>query len=117
MRADGCGSCGVEGQNEDAGEGESVPRILARGPSKTAWYSQYLARSPTLNERPGPDAPMWWLGDRVSLALGLGCPQSPALRDQAPLEGPVGGRSRVRVSTQEAHRAEPNAVWRVEWWT
>ena len=79
------------------------PRFLAWGSLNIAWCSQYAALSPTLNEQQGPDSPMWWLGDRVSLALGIGSPQSPALGLQAPGDGPLLVPPRFRVSPQEAH--------------
>ena len=50
----------------------------------------------------------------MSAALGLGGPQSPALRRQAPWEGPLGGRGRVRVSPQEAGRPDPQVVRRAQ---
>ena len=64
------------------------PKDFSRASSNIAWCSQYPALSPTLNEHQGPDSPVWWLGDRVSLALGLGGPQSPALGHQALGIGP-----------------------------
>ena len=52
----------------------------------------------------------------MSLALGLGGPQSSALQCQAPWEGTLRDQNRFRVSPQEAGRPEPMAVWRVEEW-
>ena len=70
-------------------EGECGPKGFGTGGSlNIAWCSQCPALTPILNERQGPDSPVWWLGDRVSLALGLGGPQSPSLWCQAPWEGP-----------------------------
>ena len=50
----------------------------------------------------------------MSPALGLRGPKSPALRRQAPFEGPLGGRPRVRVSPQEAGRPDRLVVWQAE---
>ena len=50
----------------------------------------------------------------MSPALGLGDPQSPALRRQARWEGPFGGRPRVRVSPLKASRPDLPAVGQVE---
>ena len=58
--------------------------------------------------------PVWQHGDWVSLAQGLGSPQSPALQCQAPWDGPPRGRPRVRVSPQEARRPQLKAVQRAE---
>ena len=71
--------------------------------------------SPILNEPWGPDGPLMWPGDRMSLALGLGSPQTPVLRCQTPWEGHICCRTMVSVSPQEAHRHEMMAVVHAEW--
>ena len=106
---------GVAGQVEGTRERGHWPKALSLSAFKGRRGLGVSAISPVLNERRGPDSPVWWLVDRVSLALGLGSPQSPALRSQAPWERPLWGRSRVRVSPQEARRCEPRAVGHVEW--
>ena len=63
-------------------------------------------RSPALNDQGRPKQTGWWRGGSLSLALGLRGPQSPGLRRQAPWEGPLAGRPRVRVSPQEASRPD-----------
>ena len=50
----------------------------------------------------------------MSPALGVGGSQSPALCSQAPWEGHLGGRPRVRVSPLEAGRPDPLAVRRAK---
>ena len=92
MQAEGCGACWVAGQNEDAVQGEHGCKGFSTGSYEYCHCSQFPKLSPILNEQQGPDTPMWWLGDRVSLAQWLGCPQSPALQHQATWEGPHGGR-------------------------
>ena len=52
----------------------------------------------------------------MSLALGLRGLQSPMLRCQALLEGPLGGKPRVRVSPKKAGRPDPPLVHRAEGW-
>ena len=89
MQADGCGACRVAGPNEEAGRGVWAQGFCHGASSNIAWCSQYPALSHTLYEQQGPNLPVWWLGDRVSLQLGLGGPQSPALGHQAPGDGPL----------------------------
>ena len=72
--SNGCGVCGVAGQNEDAEEGSVGPSVLARGVIKYCLVLTVPGPFPALSEWWGPDSPMWWLGDRVSLALGLAVP-------------------------------------------
>ena len=67
-----------------------------------------------LNDRRHPNGPGWRPGGRVSLALGLGGPQTQLLWPQAPWEGHLGVRPRVRVSPQEASRHQLMAVGRAE---
>ena len=105
------------GMSEGTEEGIVGPKVWSSGHSKVDSGSEFPAHSPTLNERWCPVRPMWWPGGSVSLPLGVGCAQSPALQCQDPGEGPLWGRPRIRVSTQEAHRPEPKAVWLAEWWT
>ena len=49
-------------------------------------------------------------GGQVNPALGLGGPQTLALRRQDPWDGPLLGRPMVRVYPQEAGRPDPLAV-------
>ena len=70
-----------------------------------------------LNGLWGPDGPIWWTGNRVSLALGLGGPQTPDWWCKALWEVPLWGQPSVRVSPEEAHRCELMAEGRAEWWT
>ena len=51
--------------------------------------SECSVLSPILNEPQGPD-PMWRPGNTVSLELGLGSPQTPALHHQSPRDRPLG---------------------------
>ena len=85
-----------------------------RGPWKVAWGSEGPAHTPAMNEQRRPDGPVWRPGGRVSLALGLGGPQSPALWHQVPFEGPLGGRHSIRDSPQEDDRPKCMAVRQVE---
>ena len=84
-----------------------------RGPSKVTQGSEGPTRSPALNDRGHPYRPGWWRGGRLSLTLGLWCPQSPALRHQAPWELLLRGRPRVMVIPQEAGCPDPPAVGRL----
>ena len=70
--------------------GSTGTRVFARVPSNVPRVSEGSALSPILNERWGPNAPLWRPGDQVSLALRLGGPQYPALQCQDPWEGPFG---------------------------
>ena len=92
------------------GRGSVGARVLARGSYEYCHCSQCPELSPVLNEQQGPDSPVWWLGDRVSLALGLGGPQSPALGRQAPWDAPLVSPPRFRISPQEAQIPELKAV-------
>ena len=65
---------------------------------------------PVLKEPWGTNGPMWWPGNRVNQALGLGGPKTPAHQQQAPWDGPLLGRPMVKANSQEAHRAEQKAV-------
>ena len=64
--------------------------------------SEGHVHSVAVNDQRRPFWLGWWRGGRVNPALGLGGPQSPALRRQVPWEGPLWGRHRDRVSPQEA---------------
>ena len=77
------------------------PRVLAQRAFEVEGGSEVPDRSPTLNEQWHPVRILCLPGGSVSLALGFGCPQYPALPCQAPWEGPLGGRLRVRVSPHE----------------
>ena len=52
--------------------GSLAPGFWCRETSKVAGGSEFLAHSPTLNERRHPDGTGWRPGSRVSLALVLG---------------------------------------------
>ena len=82
--------------------------MVARG-------SECCVLSPIRNELRVTDGPVWQPSDSVSLALGLGNPQTLVLHHQAPWDGPLGGRPRVRVSPGEARRCELMAVGPAEW--
>ena len=56
------------------GRGSIGPRVLAQESYEYCHCSQCTDLSPVLNEQQGQDSSLWWLGDRVSLALGLDCP-------------------------------------------
>ena len=100
---------------EGAGERERGPkRFGTGGPLKVSEGSKGPLRSSALMTCGAPIGP-GGLGGRVSLALGLGGPQSPALRRQAPWEGPFGGGPSVRVSL-EAGSPDPPALLQVEGW-
>ena len=53
------------------------PRVLSWGIFEYCLVLTIPCPFSALNEQKGPNLPMWWLGDRVSLALGLAvpCPQ------------------------------------------
>ena len=65
-------------------------RFWRSGCSKVDGGSEFPARSPTLKEQWCPIRPMWLPGSSVSLALGIRCPQSPALWNHAIEKGPSG---------------------------
>ena len=97
------------GMSEGTEEGIVGPKVWSSGHSKVDSGSEFPAHSPTLNEWWRPFRPLWLPGDSVSLVLDIGCPD-PQRCGTRPLEkGPSGPR--VRVSTQEAGRCNPKAVW------
>ena len=81
-------------------EGRAKLMVLCRGAWAEGFWCEGLQRSPmacrALPILPpwmsgGAPMGMWQPGHRVSLALGLGGPQSSALQHQAPWEGTLGG--------------------------
>ena len=96
--------------------GSMGPRFLARGASNVTGGLEGPAHTPAPNEPWCSDGPVWRPGGRVSLALGLQGPQSPALWHQTPWEGTLRGQTIVRVNPQEAGLWEWRAVWGAEGW-
>ena len=101
----------AEGQPEvrALARGSVGPSVLARG----AFEGRRGLGGPCLFSRPerlaAPLAARVAAGQQGDSGAGLGGPQSPALWRQAPWEGPLGGRPRVRVRPQEA--GKPGAKW------
>lgn len=95
----------------------SGPTLLAQIAFKSRHGLGGLCPFFMLNEPWGPDGPIWWPGDRVSRALGLGGPQTPDLWHKTFWEVLLQGRPSVRVSPKEAHRRKLTAQGLAEWWT
>ena len=74
------------------------PKVLVWGAFEGLWLLGWSSLFPTLNDRWHPNGPEQQPGGTVSLALGLGGSKSMALRHQAPWDGHLGVRRRVRVS-------------------
>lgn len=85
------------------------PRDLSHGTFKDDPGMEGPARSPTLNDWGAP-LPGWWPGERVSLALVLGGPNLQCWGTRPLGKGSSEGRTRVRVSPQEAGSPELSAV-------
>ena len=95
------------------GEGERGPKGCGQ-PLKVARDSGGPAHFPTLKAWQCPEEPRRVCGIRLSPALVLTCPQSPAVSHQAPREGPLGSKPRVRVRPQEHGRPNLPALRRAE---
>ena len=65
------------------------PKVLAQGVFEGRQWLGGPCLFRTLNDRWCPNGPGQQPGGRVSLALGLGGPQTPALQQQASWEGPL----------------------------
>ena len=112
-QAESCEVNEVVGQVEGARERWHCPKAFSMEYLQWLPGAQNALYFSVLNEPWGPDGPLIWPGDSVSLALGLGGPQTPALWCQSPWEGHIGGRPMVSVSPRRPTDASQQ-LWCVQ---